>query len=90
MTKKELEKKIADLEAKLAELTSAMLTLSLKQQQNFVFVPPPQTQPLAVPNQPTWPPYTPYIGDIPGSYPTVTSGVATSKIFDYESFRILN
>jgi hypothetical protein len=94
MTKKELEKKVADLVGRVAELASALLALSLKQQSNYVFVPAPAVQPLtigpALPNTPKWPPYTPYIGDIPGSYPTVTCGTATSKKSGYEDLKVWN
>jgi len=79
MTKKELEKKVADLEAKVAELTSAMLALSLRQNKEYVFVPAPQLQPLTVPNVPYMPSYPtlPYIGDpVPGmpGYTPITCG----------------
>jgi len=82
MTKKELEKKVADLEAKVAELTSAMLALSLRQIKEYVFL--PAQQPVTVPNVPYTPYPYPYIGDpVPGTpgYSTITCGtnVLTSK-----------
>jgi hypothetical protein len=70
MTKKELEKKVADLEAKVAELTSALLALSLKQNPGYVFIPAPQ--PITLPTTPTWDPNRPYVGDPVYPYGPVT------------------
>ena len=75
MTVKQLEKKIAELEAKIADLQSQLLTLSLRQP---VVVPntlPPAYYPtITVPNINPWPPYTPYIGDVPCGNTSITCG----------------
>jgi len=78
VTKKELEKKIADLEARMMELQSQLLTLSLQQQPTFV--PTIQLKPQ---------PYEyPCIGDYPSTWPTITCG--NISVANDQRFKIWN
>ena len=71
---KKLEKEIQELKDAIFQLQSQMLALTLSR-------PLPMTvPPISLPNVPTtkWPPYTPYIGDVPpGWQGTITCGIKT-------------
>jgi hypothetical protein len=65
MTKKQMSDRIAELEAIVASLTAALRALA-----HPVYVGPgpamPSINPFVSPNiTPSWPPYTPYVGDPP-------------------------
>jgi len=83
MTKKQMEERIAQLEKRVMELQSQLLTLSLRGGYTFVPITVPNTDPSHVPAPntiPSWPPYTPYIGDPPGGNTTITCGTQSSAI----------
>jgi hypothetical protein len=65
MTKKQMSARIAELEVIVASLTTALQALA-----HPIYVAPvpamPTVNPFVSPTiQPSWPPYTPYIGDPP-------------------------
>ena len=78
MTKKQMEERIAQLEKTVMELQSQLLTLSLRG--GYTFVPAPNPVTIPVPALPTWPPYTPHIGDSPGGGSMITCGTQTGAI----------
>ena len=75
MTKKQLEKKVADLEQRIMDLQAQVLALALRTP-TYITVPAPAVQPLTIgPNLPSWP--TPYIGDWPIAPNITCSGTNT-------------
>jgi hypothetical protein len=67
-----LEKEIAELKLKLK------IAILEARPQTITIVPAPQPQPITIPNQP-WPPYYPYVGDLPYNPYTVTCDGADSR-----------
>lgn len=81
MTKKELLARIEQLEKENAELKVLVQTLAMKLPIVVsVPAPVPVVNPPINPPLPVWPPYTPYIGDLPNTMsPTITCGTQTSN-----------
>lgn len=79
-TVKELEERVKELEAKIGELQSQLLALALRPNAFPVQAPPITLPAVPAPNTPTWPPYYPYIGDVPPIYqPNIMCGTVSSK-----------
>lgn len=72
---KKLEQEIQELKSLVLQLQSQMLALSLSRL--LVVTAPPNAQPNI--SIPSWPPYTPYIGDPPGWQGTSTVGVVSKE-----------